>query len=233
MHPNINEYKKVQSIAKSVLQDIKPFITAEVSEKEIAERCASLMKERGAEKTWYYECPALVLLGSRSCLSISGKDYVPSDEKVGSENLVTIDLSPLVGQTWGDCSRSFVVEAGRVWEEAEIKSAGFLQGLKAERLLHDSFIKAAAPGKTFEEIFLEMNALIKSLGFENLDFLGNVGHTIEVDKNDRLYFEKGNSAALGQDTLFTFEPHIRKAGGRWGFKLENIYYFDGGGAREL
>lgn len=233
MTPNINEYKKVQSIAKSVLQDIKPFITAEVSEKQIAERCASLMKERGAEKTWYYECPALVLLGSRSCLSISGKDYVPSGEKVGSENLVTIDLSPLVGKIWGDCSRSCVVEDGRVREEAEIKSAGFLQGLKAERLLHDSFIKAAAPGKTFEEIFLEMNALIKSLGFENLDFLGNIGHTIEVDKNDRLYFEKGNAAALGQDTLFTFEPHIRAAGGRWGFKLENIYYFENGVAKEL
>jgi len=35
MRPNINEYKKVQSIAKSVLQDIKPFITAEVSEYEL------------------------------------------------------------------------------------------------------------------------------------------------------------------------------------------------------
>ena len=105
----------------------------------------------------------------------------------------------------------------------------------AKSVLQDikPFIKAAAPGKTFEEIFLEMNALIKSLGFENLDFLGNVGHTIEVDKNDRLYFEKGNSAALGQDTLFTFEPHIRAAGGRWGFKLENIYYFENGVAREL
>ena len=233
MNPNISEYKKVQAIAKSVLQDIKPFITAEVSEKQIAERCASLMKERGAEKTWYYECPALVLLGCRSCLSISGKDYVPSDEKVGSENLVTIDLSPLVGKIWGDCSRSFVVEDGRAREEAKKKSADFLQGLKAERLLHDRFIESAAPGKTFEEIFLEMNALIKSLGFENLDFLGNVGHTIEVDKNDRLYFEKGNAAALDEDTLFTFEPHIRMEGGRWGFKLENIYYFENGVVKEL
>ena len=35
-----------------------------------------------------------------------------------------------------------------------------------------------------------------------------------------------NHEPLGSVNFFTFEPHIRKAGGRWGFKHENIYYFD-------
>ena len=38
MNANINEYKKVQAIAKSVLQDIKPFIAAERSEKVTLKR---------------------------------------------------------------------------------------------------------------------------------------------------------------------------------------------------
>ena len=33
--------------------------------------------------------------------------------------------------------------------------------------------------------------------------------------------------------LFTFEPHIRKVGKKWGFKLENIYYFSAVGVEEL
>ena len=94
------------------------------------------IKAHGITKTWYYACPALVLLGSRSCLSISGKVYEPSDEKVGSENLVTIDLSPLSNKIWGDCSRSFVVESGKVKSEGEIKNQEFVEGLKVERELH-------------------------------------------------------------------------------------------------
>ncbi len=230
---NINGYKEVQAVAKTVLEEIKSFISSEVTEKEIALRCKSLMERHGIDETWYYDCPALVLLGSRSCLSVSGKDYVPSEEKVGNENLVTVDLSPLKGLLWGDCSRSFVVEGGSVKAESEIKKQEFIDGLNAERKLHEEFKNAAKPGKTFEEIFVQMNKLIKSLGYENLDFLGNVGHTIETKKENRLYFEKGNNKALQEDTLFTFEPHIRKTGKKWGFKMENIYYFKDGIACEL
>ena len=32
-----------------------------------------------------------------------------------------------------------------------------------------------------------MNCKIQKFGYENLDFLGNVGHTIETKKENRLY----------------------------------------------
>jgi hypothetical protein len=39
---------------------------------------------------------------------------------------------------------------------------------------------------------------------------------------------------LGEAKFFTFEPHIRKKAGEWGYKNENIYYFnDEGHAVEL
>ena len=225
MIEKLEEYKKVQGIAKRVLEEIKDFITAEKSEKEIAEKCKLLFEDHGIKETWYYNCPALVLLGSRSCLSESGKNYNASEEKVGKENLVTIDLSPLLNKIWGDCSRSFVVEDGKVKSEGEIKNKDFIEGLKIEKALHEQFKSFVKPGKTFEEIFIKMNEMIKSYGYENLDFNKNVGHTIETEREKRIYFEKGNEAKIENNMLFTFEPHIRKAGDRYGFKMENIYYF--------
>jgi len=34
----------------------------------------------------------------------------------------------------------------------------------------------------------------------------------------------------GDVAFFTFEPHILKCGGKWGFKYKNIYFFDTPGA---
>ena len=43
---------------------------------------------------------------------------------------------PLSNKIWGDCSRSFVVESGKVKSEGEIKNQEFVEGLKVERELH-------------------------------------------------------------------------------------------------
>ena len=43
---------------------------------------------------------------------------------------------------------------------------------------------------------------------------------------DRIYIEAGNKATFKDIDLFTFEPHIKKKQGNYGFKHENIYYFD-------
>ena len=151
---DVCEYKKIQLIAKNVLDEIKNFIKPEISEKEIVEECKKKMKKHGIGETWYYDCPAFVLLGSRSCLSVSGKNYVPSEEMVGKENLITIDLSPLKNGVWGDCSRSFVVEDGIVKDECDIKNFEFLEGLRIERELHNHFIEFVKPGMSFEDVFI-------------------------------------------------------------------------------
>ena len=225
MNKNLEKYKKVQSIAKTVLIEIESYITEDKSEKEIASACKTLLEKHGINKTWYYDCPALVLLGSRSCTSISGREYIPSDEKVGKNNLITIDLSPLDNEIWGDCSRSFVVEDGKIKNLESMRSKEFLDGIKTEEKLHKDFKNYVKTGMTFEDVYQFLNAKITEYGYINLDFMGNVGHTIEIDRNDRLYFEKGNTNKLTDDMLFTFEPHISTSEKKWGFKCENIYFF--------
>ena len=73
-----------------------------------------------------------------------------------------------------------------------------------------------------------MNSLIEASGFENLDFKRNLGHSMANHKDDRIYIEAGNKAKFKEVDLFTFEPHIKKENGKYGFKYENIYYFDKG-----
>jgi len=223
----MNQYKHVQEIAKQVLGEIAQFINRDSTEQSIAKKCSDLLNEKGITETWYYDCPAYVLLGARSCLSISGKDYIPATIPVGETNVVTIDLSPQLGNIWGDCARSFIVQSGKVVEEGINKK--FLKGLDFEKTLHQKMKNFVNNTTTFEELFYYINEIIEKSGFVNLDFLNNLGHSIVEDKQDRVFIEKGNSSLLSSVGFFTFEPHVKIVGQKWGFKLENIYYFNEAG----
>jgi len=217
------EHREIQTAAKAVLAQLAASTHPSDTERTLAERAVSLLAAHGITETWYYNCPALVLLGTRSCESLSGRDYHPGSEPVGDFNVVTIDLSPMRDSVWGDCARTIPVENGRFVsrpQAAEVKA-----GLEAQALLHQSMRRFVTLETTFEELYAFSNAQMASLGFQNLDFLGNLGHSIAAERTERRYIEEGNSQPLGSVRLFTFEPHIRQLDGTWGFKHEEIYYF--------
>lgn len=221
---NLSEHIDIQAIAKCVLLDLATSIKSTDTERTIADRAQSLLADRGITETWYYDCPAFVLLGSRSCLSVSGRSYIPSDEPVGLSNLITVDLSPLRNGVWGDCARSFPIEDGRC--TMATLTTELASGIEVEFALHRAMQAFASPSTTFQELFDFGNAEIRRYGFENLDFLGNLGHSIVSKREDRRYIEPGNFMKLGSVPFFTFEPHVRQIGGSWGFKHEEIYFFD-------
>ena len=222
--------RKVQAAARAVLTKLGPTIRSSDSEQTIVERAVSMLRDRGLTETWYYDCPALVLSAERTSVSASGRDYKPGNMPLGDFNLVTVDLSPCRGRTWGDCARSFCIEDGRY--TAAPNDHEFSQRLKAEQHLHEFVRGYASRERTFGELYLAANERLDSLGFENLDFLGNLGHSIERNLGDRIFVEENNDVRLGEVRVFTFEPHIRKFNGRWGFKHENIYFFSRNGSLE-
>ncbi len=202
------------------------------TEESIVQKSIDILSEYGISETWYHNVPAFVLLGSRSCLSISGRDYSPSNEKVGKINLVTVDLSPSLEGIWGDCARSYFIENGQCTVNPQLVE--FQEGQTAEAELHLKMKEFVTPKTKFSELFEFGNIKIKEFGFENLDFLGNLGHSIEIQTSARRFIDKKCRESLGSVQLFTFEPHIKKIGGMWGFKHENIYYFTKSGqVREL
>lgn len=226
----IAEYREVQNAAKSVLASLASKISASDTEVSISETAYRELCALGFSETWYYKCPAFVLSGSRSCMSISGRDYVPNSEAFGQFNLVTVDLSPMRNGRWGDCARSFYIERGRVVSEPVAPE--LVSGKRFLQALHTEMQTTVFLGMKFHELYDWTNDRIRASGFENLDFLGNVGHSIATRREERQCIEAKNTRQLKEVPFFTFEPHVREVGGRWGFKHENIFYFNQDGRVE-
>ncbi len=228
---SIHEHARVQKIAKQVLHQLGQSIGPEDNEQSIALRAQHLLAEQGCNETWYYACPALVLLGSRSCISISVREYQAGQEMVGYTNLVSVDLSPMHNQHWGDCARSFVIEDGKLSDSPQ--NIEFRNGMTFLQKLHDEMRAWVKTTTTFAQLFDWTNLRIRQSGFVNLDYRNNVGHSIVKQRDERNYIEANNFAELASVDFFSFEPFIRSKGGKWGFKHEEIFYFDESGNLQI
>ena len=227
------EYKQVQKIAKDTMEYARKRITPGMNLRDIRKLCDEKMLELGADSFWYWDIGAFVFAGDETTISISGRQYETSDRTIDPTDIITIDLSPQCGDTWGDYARTIVLQEGYVVDLNEVKNPEWKQGLIMEEYLHNELLQFARPETTFEELYYHINTLIESKDFINLDFSGNLGHSIARRKEDRIYIEKGNNACLGDVPLFTFEPHISMNGSKYGYKKENIYYFENGILQEL
>ena len=228
------EYSEVQKIAKDTIEYIKTKIGAGMNLLDIRKLCEEKMLESGADSFWYWDIGAFVFAGDETTISVSGREYTTSDRIIAADDIITIDLSPQNNNIWGDYARTIIIENGKVTDDINsISNDEWRSGLLMEEELHKELINFAAPDTTFEELYFHINQLITERGFINLDFLGNLGHSIVRDKNDRIYTEKGNKAALSSVDYFTFEPHISIKGSKYGYKKENIYYFSDGKLKEL
>lgn len=186
------------------------------------------MCARDITRFWYYGICALVLVGARTTASVSGAAYTPTDTAVRAGDMVTVDLSPCDADGyWGDYARSFYV-GGECATLTPSLDSPYRAGHDLEIILHDALRTVARPDMMAHNLWARMTDKIVAAGFENLDFKGNLGHSIERDMAARRYIESGADTTLGALGLFTFEPHIRLRGGRDGFKREDIYAFRDG-----
>lgn len=227
------EYRQVQQIAKDTISYAKQMIKPGMNLREIRSLCEEKMLELGADSFWYWDVGAFVFAGDDTNVSVSGKQYITGDRIIAPDDIITIDLSPQKGDTWGDYARTIIVQNGVVVESKKIKNVEWRQGLDMEEFLHEELKRYVTPDTTFEALYYHMNDLIAKKGFLNLDFSGNLGHSIVRQKKDRVYIEKGNNIRLGDVAFFTFEPHISVVGSNYGYKKENIYYFENGLLQEL
>lgn len=232
----LSRYKGVQDIARRTMDYLESVIIEGVSESDIAEAANRYMLENGASSFWYHGVGSLVLVGERTILSVSGRNYEPASLKVGKEDLVTVDLGPQIDSYWADFARSFVIGDGRLVTDDSKVSIRIIElesGLDMTKRLHARLLQFASPETTFGELYTAMNGLITDTGYRNLDYRGNLGHSIERHLDERRYIEDGSEVTLRDAGLFTFEPHISTPDGKFGFKREDIYYFLDGTLRKL
>lgn len=227
----IIESKKIQDAAKSVLARLPYLITPDDTEESIAGKAHMLLTELGYPNTWYYDCPALVLLGSRSCLSVSGRLYQAETERVGGMNMISVDLSPLDGEHCGNFSRSYAFEFGKYVEQAQ--NLEFKNGLRFVENLQKQMRSLVRPQTTFDALYRWANVRIRESGFVNLDYRTNVGHSITPHLSQRSFIQADNQMPLCDAGLFSFEPFVRLKGGHWGFKHEDTFFISDDGQLEL
>lgn len=224
----------VQSIAKATMLHAIEIIRPGMRLSELRCILEDKMLDLGADSFWYWGIGAFIFSGEDTVISVSGPQYVTADKVIQDDDIITIDLSPQFNNIWGDYSRTIIIEDGKVvCNIKDIKNSEWRSGLLMEEQLHRECISFVTPYTTFEELYLHINKYISEKGYANLDFLGNLGHSIVKEKKDRIYIEKGNKYRLGDVNYFTFEPHISRPNSIFGYKMENIYYFDKDVLKEL
>ena len=217
-----------QQIARETLDELSDIICVGMSESDIERLACERMIQKGSGPFWYHGVGALVLLGDRSTLSLSARNYAPDPKnRLKERDIVTIDCSPTYEGEWGDYARTFFLEGGRVVAEDDVSDEEFKRGLDAELELHRMLKEELSVDMTYEEAYFALSRRIEELGFINLDFHGNLGHSIETDERKRICLEAGNKKTFRDyGKPFTLEPHIALKGGAFGYKRENIYHID-------
>lgn len=226
---DMRRYAAAQNAARTAMDALHEMVRPGMSEKEIEDLVIALMVQNGSDSWWYHGVGALVLLGDRSKVSVGGREYHASETNLAAENeIITVDLAPTIQGYWGDYARTIFLEGGKAAPQDRPSLPEHRRGLEAELHLHEMLMQNARPDSTLEEIFFLLNEEIDRIGFVNLDYKKNLGHTIEWDQADRVYIEKGSQSTFAElGKPFTLEPHIAEKGGSRGFKRENIYYFEG------
>lgn len=225
----MSDHIEVQRLAKQAMEATRAALRPGQTLAEVRKDCEARLLELGADSFWYWGIGAFVFAGSGTVRSVSGRDYETPDYVLGEHELLTLDLSPQTRGVWGDFARTLIIEDGIPLEDPlDSSNAEWRSGVLTEHYLHARLCELAAPSMTFEELAVVMNEHIVDLGYENLDFLGNLGHSIARHSSDRVYIEPGNQDRLDSVDLFTFEPHIRRPDGAFGYKQEDIYRFDHG-----
>jgi len=222
-----HSYSQIQFAAKQTMEYVRNIIRSGISLSEIRKICEDKLLELGADSFWYWDVGALVFAGDETVVSVSGKKYITSNRVIENNDIITIDLSPQVGNIWGDYARTVIVENGRVIDNIDmIENLEWKSGMQMEEKLHAELLNYVTEETTFEELYDHMNEFIVKKRFVNLDFMRNLGHSIVKTKNERVYIEKRNMTKLSDVEYFTFEPHVAAQNSKYGYKKENIYYFD-------
>lgn len=173
----------MQTLSRKTMEYLKNHLIVGMSLPEIRSICETYMLENGVDSFWYWDVGAFVFSGDETTVSVSGKNYQTSKRRITDQDIITVDLSPQNNNTWGDYARTLIIENGNVIADVDnIHNKEWRQGIQMELYLHKVLMEVVSMDMTFEELFYRMNNLISENGFCNLDFVGNLGHSIAEKK---------------------------------------------------
>jgi Xaa-Pro aminopeptidase len=231
-------YLKAQRLAYDSVLHVSKLLKPGMTEKEAAEHLADYLRAHGTERylhrpfAWFGE-------HSRFDTYQGYADYHPSDRRLKEDDVVILDVSPVVNGYIGDVGYTLSLKPNQQMEEAK----KFLLGLR------DALPKMFASTMTSAEIWKEVDGQIADAGFDNIHskyphcVLGHRVFRVKPKEGKHLrigtrsfgwfsletnmeFLKLGLSAALTPEHvgnklgLWAIEPHIGWKGG--GAKFEEI-----------
>ena len=226
---------KAQDIARDCLSHMRDFLKPGMNMERVHQECERYMLEKGSEGWWTHNDPALILFGDLTNYSahLSPVELI-KDKQIRENDLITIDVAPMIGKGWGDMARSYVMEEGRIIDWKDCRDSQIREGMEMEMKLHELFVESVRDDTTFAQLHRIVDGYLNEHGYCNCDYHGNFGHTIENHPDERITISEGMDIVIATyDKPITFEPHICRINGTAGLKYENMYVYLDGKMREL
>jgi len=227
---DIENILAAQEIARDCLEYMKGYLKTGMDQKQIHQACEEKMLEKGSQGWWIHNDPALILFGDLT--TYSGHEDPASlyaGKTVAENDLISIDVAPMIEKGWGDLARSFIMEKGKIVDWKDCHNHEIIDGMKMEAKLHRLFQEYVDENTTFSDLYHFIHRQLEKDGYYNCDYHDNFGHTIEKDQKDRITIADGVDLKIAAyNKPIPFEPHICKIDGHYGLKHENMYvYIDG------
>jgi Xaa-Pro aminopeptidase len=179
-----------------------------VSERELELVASDAMRRAGVEAVWTITNVGIGE-GARVCFPTDG----PTDRRLDDVGVAVIDVHPIGADgSWGDCTRTALVGDDAAADEA----------FDALARIHHETLAACRPGMPASELFGACFERIEAAGFELLDQLGNIGHSLTAGAAYlHEFIDAGNDTPMWG--AWAIEPFVGL--GELGLKLEDLMWF--------
>jgi Xaa-Pro aminopeptidase len=206
---------KAAGLADAALEEVLPGIRPGISERQLAWKLESFMREHGSEPLPF---DVIVASGPNSALPHAR----PTDRSIGSAEPVVIDLGARVNGYCSDLSRTICLgnEDSTFWRVYDIVLGAQLTAIET--------VQAGMSGEQADQL---ARTVIVQAGHEDA-FGHGLGHGVGLAAHEEPRLGPRSSSVLADGMVFTIEPGIYLSG--WGgVRIEDTVVLENGKARPL
>ncbi len=199
---------KAQALARNAALAGLEAVVPGMSEREIDLVISRFLKDHQVRHVW-----TITNVGVGANAHVCFPTQGPSLLETADRDVVIVDVHPILPDGhWGDCTRTRIIgdvpEAQRALADLE--------------RIHTEELARVRPGMPASDLFGRVNGRLESEGFELLDLLANIGHSLTAGA---AYLH--NFIDAGNDTpmwgAWAVEPFARRDG--YAVKIEDLVWF--------
>lgn len=203
------------SQADDVMFEIRSFLVPGVTERQVAEKLASLWQQAGAQAMSF---PPIVATGQNA----GAPHHEPDDTVLSAGDMVVVDTGGILDRYCSDITRTFVL--GEPTDEMEQVYEVCLQAQRRG-------MEAARPGVSLGDVDAVVRRVITEAGYGAF-FTHRTGHGVGIEIHEAPFVSPRNAMVLEAGMVMSIEPGIYLPG-KFGVRIEDLVVITASGAKSL